>query len=386
MGPVRIEQATGVANRPLVAQHPGELNLPLESGQMASRGSRWLGYTAMKGRWFVFDDFRAHDDWCRWRAAAWLSGLVALATTVFVAAHLGELEHFLALLRGLDPRWLGLAIALQAGTYIALAALWKLCLRLANADLPLGSLLSLALAKLFTDQVLPTSGLSGTVVLLRGLARRRVPGGVAAATILITLVGYYLAYAIVLALCMAILRVAHQVHAAIVAAGVLFAAVALVLAVAAFRLGAPDRAPLLARARRLPAIARVFDALAEAPPQLLRRPGVVASATLLQLAIFLLDAGTLHSMLRALGEPARASASLAAFVAASVAASVGPTPLGLGSFEAAGVATLHAFGIAIEPALAATLLLRGLTCWLPMLPGLWTVRRESAAATRAPAA
>jgi formylglycine-generating enzyme required for sulfatase activity len=47
------------------------MNLPLEPGEMTSRGSRTLGYTEMKGSWFVFDDFRAHVDSCRWRAPYW---------------------------------------------------------------------------------------------------------------------------------------------------------------------------------------------------------------------------------------------------------------------------------------------------------------------------
>jgi formylglycine-generating enzyme required for sulfatase activity len=47
------------------------MNLPLAPDEMASRGSRKLGYTEMKGSWFVFDDFRAHEDWCRWRAPYW---------------------------------------------------------------------------------------------------------------------------------------------------------------------------------------------------------------------------------------------------------------------------------------------------------------------------
>lgn len=47
------------------------MNLPLTEGQMASRGSRQLGYTEMKGSWFIFDTYRAHDDWCRWRAPFW---------------------------------------------------------------------------------------------------------------------------------------------------------------------------------------------------------------------------------------------------------------------------------------------------------------------------
>ena len=47
------------------------MNLPLDESQMSSRGSRELGYTEMKGSWFIFDTYRAHEDWCRWRAPFW---------------------------------------------------------------------------------------------------------------------------------------------------------------------------------------------------------------------------------------------------------------------------------------------------------------------------
>ena len=47
------------------------MNLPLREEQMSSRGSTALGYTEMKGSWFVFDRYRAHEDWCRWRAPFW---------------------------------------------------------------------------------------------------------------------------------------------------------------------------------------------------------------------------------------------------------------------------------------------------------------------------
>jgi hypothetical protein len=47
------------------------MNLPLDESQMSSGGSRKLGVTEMKGSWFAFDDFRAHEDWCRWRAPFW---------------------------------------------------------------------------------------------------------------------------------------------------------------------------------------------------------------------------------------------------------------------------------------------------------------------------
>lgn len=52
------------------------MNLPLAPEQMASRASRELGYTEMKGSWFIFDSYRAHEDWCRWRAPYWHGGRV----------------------------------------------------------------------------------------------------------------------------------------------------------------------------------------------------------------------------------------------------------------------------------------------------------------------
>src|SRR5882757_3039935 len=47
------------------------MNIPINPAQMASAGSKQLGYTEMKGSWFIFDTYRAHEDWCRWRAPFW---------------------------------------------------------------------------------------------------------------------------------------------------------------------------------------------------------------------------------------------------------------------------------------------------------------------------
>ena len=61
--PLKVYDLNGNA-----AEH---MNLPIKPEQMSSRGSRELGYTEMKGSWFVFDAYRAHEDWCRWRAPFW---------------------------------------------------------------------------------------------------------------------------------------------------------------------------------------------------------------------------------------------------------------------------------------------------------------------------
>lgn len=62
-GPLDVYDLNGNA-----AEH---MNLPLDASEMSSLGSSELGYTEMKGSWFVFDLYRAHEDWCRWRAPYW---------------------------------------------------------------------------------------------------------------------------------------------------------------------------------------------------------------------------------------------------------------------------------------------------------------------------
>jgi Mg2+-importing ATPase len=49
---------------------------------------------------------------------------------------------------------------------------------------------------------------------------------------------------------------------------------------------------------------------------------------------------------------------------------IGIVPGGLGTFEAASVLTLKLAGVSVAVALGSTLLFRGLSFWLPMLPGL----------------
>jgi formylglycine-generating enzyme required for sulfatase activity len=47
------------------------MNLPLKKEEMASTKGSPLGYTEMKGSWFIFDKYQAHEDSCRWRAPFW---------------------------------------------------------------------------------------------------------------------------------------------------------------------------------------------------------------------------------------------------------------------------------------------------------------------------
>jgi len=111
----------------------------------------------------------------------------------------------------------------------------------------------------------------------------------------------------------------------------------------------------------LPGTALLLKAISEAPTDLLRDPVLLAETVILEFEVFALDALTLWLVFRALGDTPAIWVAFVSFIMASMVATLGPIPLGLGTFEAACVGMLSLLGVAIETALAATLLLRGLT-------------------------
>ncbi len=142
-------------------------------------------------------------------------------------------------------------------------------------------------------------------------------------------------------------------------------------------LGLRDRERSLPRwLQRLPWAHEVFAAIADAHPGAIFGGTLAPETVTLQLAIFALDATTLGIMLLAIATPTDAAVVFASFVVASMVATLSWVPGGLGTFEGTCVAMLHVHGVAIEAALAATLLARGFTFWLPMAPGLAIARRE----------
>jgi len=81
-------------------------------------------------------------------------------------------------------------------------------------------------------------------------------------------------------------------------------------------------------------------------------------------------------MLHAIGQNVSFLVAFPSFIIASMVATISPLPLGLGAFETACVLILGFLNVYHEAALTATLLLRGITMWLPMLPGMWLARRQ----------
>ena len=308
---------------------------------------------------------------------ALIFGILLLAALVYAGLNYGELTRFAQLIVNIKPFWIAVALLFQAATYLALALVWYRALAVNGADYPLGKLFPLALAKLFTDQALPTGGISGIAFTINAFRQREVSRPLGMGVMLLSLISYYIAFAIVAVASFLALWLRHDVNRWMVIAGGLFFmfifAVPSVLLLLKRRGASGDLPPWLLR---LPVVAGVVDTFRDAPDDMLRKPGLLFEATLYQTAIFLFDAATLWAMLFALGEPGGFLSAFAAFVFASIVASISLIPLGLGSFELTCAGLLVSLGARLETALTATLLLRGFTVWLPMIPGLLLTRRE----------
>jgi uncharacterized protein (TIRG00374 family) len=311
-----------------------------------------------------------------WRLSSWAFGLLTLLALILVVAHLGTIEEFTRLAMEAAPYWFFLACVAQMATYVCAALVWRQALKRAGHPRPLSTLVPLGIAKLFTDQVVPSGGVSGAILVARGLVRRQVPTNVAMGALLVGLVSYFAAYLASALTGFGILWFHHRANVALFLVVAIF--VAIVVAIPSGVLWMKQWGHRLPGSwiRRLPGTAHLLRAIAESPTDLLLDPVLLGETVALEFAIFALDALTLWLMFRALGNDPAIWIVFVSFIMASMAATLGPIPLGLGTFEAGCVGMLSFLGMAIETALAATILLRGLTFWLPMVPGLWLARLE----------
>jgi len=309
---------------------------------------------------------------------ALFAGLLLLSGLVLAVTHFGELEHFLTLLSHINPVWIVLALCFQLATYVALALVWRQALRYSGIRYPMRMLVPLAIAKLFADQALPSGGLSGIAFIVNAFKQREVSGQVSMGVMLITILSFYGAYALVAAASILVLWMHHDIHQWIIIISVIFFLFALAVPSGVLFLKNWGSKELPGWLVRMPIVSGILKVYAEAPEKILHDPRLLLSATTFQSAIFLLDTATLWAMLHALGQDVSLLFAFPCFIIASIVAMLSLIPLGMGSFEATCVGMLVMQGTGVETALAATLLLRGFTLWLPMMPGLWLTRRAFA--------
>lgn len=319
----------------------------------------------------------------RFRFWPWIVGLALLTTVIAVASNLAEPRELLRILAHAEPAWLLVAAALQVLTYFAEGENWRVVTRAAHTHVPILTTWRLSLAKLFVDQALPSAGISGTAVIARGLEREGVPRPVVMAAVVIDATSYYFAYVLSLLAAMAIVIATGHATPLVIALAVLIAVIGLGIASFALVIAGRSVGPHHFM-HRVPVLRVGLRLLAEADTRLAHRARLHVEATLWQLGTVLLDALTMWLLLRSVGAPAPLPLVFASFMVSTLLRTVSIIPAGLGPFEAASVATLTLADVPITAALSATLLFRGLSFWLPLVPGLLFARHATRgeAATR----
>jgi uncharacterized membrane protein YbhN (UPF0104 family) len=192
---------------------------------------------------------------------------------------------------------------------------------------------------------------------------------------LLSMIGYYAGFALMGIVALVLLWLHNKASLLIAGTVTLFLVVAFAIPTLALWLRHRGRRPLPRWLARIRPLRRTMETVGETPAELLRDALLLAEVAALNGAVLLADAATLACCLLALGMPEPFSTAYIALIIAQIAVTLGPLPLGLGAFEGASTAMLRLLGTPFEAALAATLLLRGFTLWLPLLPGLVLTRR-----------
>ena len=307
----------------------------------------------------------------------WLIGFVVIGALVLLVKNHTEPAQLARIAAHARPAWLLFAVVLQLFTYPCIALTWTYVIhRDGQRAPPLAELVRLSVAELFLDQTIPSGGVSGTVLVVASLKKRGVPQHAAVAAVVASLLGFYLAQIAGVIVAFVVLVAAghfggwEATATTIALVGSLLVPVPLVVAL----MGALEKLPK--RVQRIEAVAQIRDHIADAPRELVFSPSILLVATGLRFAVLVLDGGTLAISVLAIGASAPIVSITAAFVLAYVVGSVTFLPGGLGTFEVACTTLLAGLGVPFAAAAASTLLMRGLSFWLPMLPGVFFTRRE----------
>jgi len=318
-------------------------------------------------------DARIKSSAGRWRR--WVIVILIAGAIVVAALHWGDVKKFAELTSKAEPGWLAGALLLQFTTYLSLSAQWWLVLKRAGSGRPILELLPLTVTKLFADQVVPTAGVSGNVLLIDRMKAIGVPREHAVAAVILAIIAYYFSYALGTVIAVAMLWIRGQLSLWLVGIAALLLAVAAAIPSAALWLSNKGENILPDWLRRRDSVREMFELMGDAPRELVRDTRLVFRLSALNFIVFAADAATLLLCLFALGQRAPFDAAFVAFTMAAIVTLLSAIPLGLGSFEATSIGMLRLMGVPFEAALSATLLYRGFTLWLPLGLGAVLTRR-----------
>ena len=300
---------------------------------------------------------------------------ILIGLSLFLASQFGEARELVSLIVRAKYRWLLLALLIQVATYIFDGAKWHISIKPYGYGLKLRELGRMALQQLSMNQFIPSVGMAGNAIVAREMLKLNIPGWIVAQSMsidILSLLASYCAMAVVAIFLLYGIAPAWVIWFLVV---FLFFFIIFTLAFWHF-LYNHRRWRILNWFKRFKIVRQTLSMMSQIPDGKVIPAQMFFKASVLRIAIFVLDGLTLWVLMIAIGSPATLTASFIALIAGSIGGIVSFLPAGIGGFEAACAGILVLFGTPLGAALAGTLLLRGFVLWLPLIPGLIFLRKE----------
>lgn len=306
----------------------------------------------------------------------WIVALGLLGVLLAYTFSVSDVTDFLNIVKSAKPIWVAAMAVTELCTYFCTAGMYHVMLKGLGHKVPFKKLLPLSMEKLAVDQFIPTAGVGGSTIVVHGLKRVGATRQAAIGMVITGLAGWYIAGD--LAGVFGLITVRNNPVAfsgGLTAFGLYFAVSVFIIYVTLHGV----RTKAFERIKRIlpgKALDTFFAEMAQTHELGLATKLRLSKVTIFQLGIILLDAGTLAFACLALGTPIPYLYALAGYALANMAATISVLPGGIGVFEGGSVAVLSFLGMTPAAALAAIILYRGFSVWLPIIPGAIMARRE----------
>jgi len=317
-----------------------------------------------------------------------LSVAVPAAVAWVALKHRESLVAALRLMAHAQLWWLAAGVVATLTLYLSRAFVYRVPLRLLGYSAGLAFLWSAAMTTSALQQVLPAGGAVGYAFLTYAMHQRGVPAGRASLIALVDTLSYAFAVATLVISALVWLGVTGHLRLGAFRGLFLVGIVIVSIGVVVYWLQRERRrfVPLVLRVGRAlvtslgrrwreEPVRNFLDEFYRGKALIRGRPRAFIGMVALQYVAVACDAATLYTAFVALGHWPRPTIVLLGFVVAMGGASAIGAPGGGGSFEALMSAFFVSEGIPAADAIAATLLFRVVTFWLPVaVAGLVIVR------------
>ena len=317
----------------------------------------------------------------------------AVILFALVIYYLSSIKKDIKLLGKVDVAWLLLAILGQVCTYFFTALVYQKLLKMFKVDeqLSLWQLFKASIVVLFTDQIIPSGGISGNGFIFGYLSKRNIPSEDSFSVIILQLLTYYTSMEIIIvAGCFLSLFIIHfsQLFIVVLASG--FGAYLLFALIITFIGKKETVIKLTEKFARIKFIRKFINKFSESfsgeslSPEMSKpwayfskHKIIIATILLFHFCVFFADAFTIFALFRGLGITLSFIAAFIGYLLTRIISLLPVSPGSLILYESGMTFFLTKLGAPLGTSIVVTLLYRFLSFWMPMPIGFFLFRKTT---------